>query len=340
MTTTQTAAAPKPARATAPTSRLSAVSRGVIDAPDRIALYGDNGVGKTTLAAGSDDPIFVDIEDGSGHLDVPRYSFRDEAGGHVPRTFEEFETGIVDLATNPHSFKTVVIDTTDRLEALLWASMVERDSGSSRLKGRQIFGIEDYGYAKGYDYAVDEWRKLLLKLDGLRARGMTVVLLAHAQVKPFKNPEGDDYDRWSLRMHAKAGGLLKEWVDINGFVRFEETSSKLDPKDKGERARGVSTGRRLLCTERQAAYDAKSRWAIPAEIELPSENPWSVFGAALKQAKGLKAPQLVDLIVAECKRLNDDEVTKKVGEAMRGKETDLPVLHRILNRLKSKQSNP
>lgn len=324
-------------------SRLSSVKRGVIDAPDRIALYGDNGVGKTTLAAGAPSPIFVDIEDGSGHLDVPRYQFRDDVDGHVPRTFEEFEAGIVDLATNAHPYKTVVIDTMDRLESLLWASMVSRDSGSSRLKGRVIFGVEDYGYAKGYDYAVDEWRKLLLKFDGLRARGMTVILLAHAQVKPFKNPEGEDYDRWSLRLHAKAGGLLKEWVDVNGFVRFEEVSSKLDPKDKAERARGVSTGRRLLCTERQAAYDAKSRWAIPSEIELPSENPWAVFGDALAQAKGLKSTDLARLIEIECSRIGGEEVAARVAEVMKGNEANLPVLHRILNKLKStatKSENP
>lgn len=319
-------------------SRLGSVKRGVIQAPDRICFYGDNGVGKTTLAAGAPDPIFIDVENGSGHLDVPRYQFRDDADGHVPRTYAEFEAGIVDLATTKHDYKTVVIDTMDKLEGLLWQHMVERDSGSSRLKGRQILGLEDYGFGKGHEYAVDEWRKLLLKFDALRARGLMVIVLAHAQVKAFKNPEGEDYDRWSLRMHAKAGGLIKEWVDVNGFVRFEEVSSKLDPKDKTERARGASTGRRLLCTERQAAYDAKSRWAIPAEIELPSENPWAVFGQALADAKGLKATDLQRLIEIELSELGNAETTEKVNALMAQHKDEVPVLHRILNRLKAKKT--
>ena len=310
------------------------MKRGVIRSPFRLNVYGDNGVGKTSLAAGAEKPIFFDIEDGSGQLDVARYMFRDDADGHVPRSYAEVCTGLDDLATNPHEFKTLVIDTLDRLEALIWAHMCARDSGQAGVKGRKLNSIEDYGYGKGFLMAVDEWRALCLRLDRVRARGVNIVLLSHAQIRTFKDPEGEDYDRWNLRLNEKAAGFVQEWVDINGFARFEESGESLD---KGVRAKGVSTGRRLLHTQRTAAYNAKSRWAIPAELELPSEEPWRVFAAALQEAQGLGALELVDLIAAECNRIASDETTAKVKAAMAGHETNVEVLHRILNRLREKK---
>ena len=50
---------------------------------------------------------------------------------------------------------------------------------------------------------------------------MQVVIFGHSIVKTFKNPEGEDYDRYQLRVHDKTGGLIKEWCDVVGFVRFD-----------------------------------------------------------------------------------------------------------------------
>jgi hypothetical protein len=45
------------------------------------------------------------------------------------------------------------------------------------------------------------------------------------------------------------------------------------------RARGISTGERVLCTQRTAAYDAKNRHDLPAELPLD----WQSFATALAQ---------------------------------------------------------
>src|ERR1700690_2473427 len=100
------------------TTMLDKVKKGKLAVAYRFLIYGPEGIGKSSLAADSLDPIFMDIDDGSAGLDVARYPFRDGPGGHVPLSYAEVTAGLDDLATNPHNFKTLVLDTADRLEVL------------------------------------------------------------------------------------------------------------------------------------------------------------------------------------------------------------------------------
>lgn len=239
-----------------PRMTLAAVTRGKVARPARVLLYGVEGIGKSTFAANAPSPIFLGTEDGTAQLDVARFP--------EPHRWEDFYEAVKTLETDEHAFRTLVIDTLDWAEPLCWDAVC-RDSGKKH--------IEDLGYGKGYVSAVDKWRGLLARLDGLRSRkGMHVVLLAHSLVKNFKNPEGDDFDRYQLKLHEKSAGLIKEWADAVLFSNHETLT-----ETKGQRTRGVSTGARLLYTERRAAFDAKNRYDLPPELPLD----WAEFEAGM-----------------------------------------------------------
>lgn len=320
-------------------SRWGKVRKGIMKDPLRVLLDGPEGVGKSTLAADAPSPIFFDLEGGTSSLDVDRYTFRDGADGHVPLSLAEVYSGIADLLDSSHEYETLVIDTVDRLEALLWAHMLERDSGKQSAinkSGRTLDTIESYGYQKGYQIAVDEWRKLLGMLEALRLkRTVAIVFIGHVTVKTFKNPEGEDYDRYALRVHDKAAGVLKEWVDIHGFCTFEEGGGKLD-KDQ-PKAKGYSTGRHLLKLRRSAAYDAKTRIPLPAEVEMLLEAPWGPFAKALKETRSATPKSLVADIKVECKRLGDAELTKLVGIAVNKNKNNVSALARYLADLRDRE---
>jgi len=57
-------------------SILKTVRTGKVVRPQRGVIYGVESVGKTTLAAQAPSPIFLDIEGGSSHLDVPRLDIK------------------------------------------------------------------------------------------------------------------------------------------------------------------------------------------------------------------------------------------------------------------------
>ena len=234
---------------------LGSIARGRVVAPLRIFLYGVEGVGKTSFGAAAPSPVFLGPEDGAGHLDVARFP--------QPRDWSDIGEAIETLVHQPHDFETLVVDTADWLEPLCWAEVCRIN---------KVPGIESMGYGKGYVGALELWRAFVGRLEVLRrARGMHIVLLGHALIKSFKNPEGSDYDRYTLKLHDKAGGFFKEWCDEVLFAQFETFVATDDKK----RVRGVASGNRMIRTVRTAAYDAKSRSGLPASLPLSWDAFWT-----------------------------------------------------------------
>jgi hypothetical protein len=257
-TATATATKPQPNRAP-PRMTISSVLKGKRQTPIRVLLYGTEGIGKSTFGAEAPKPIFLGAEDGTAQLDVERFP--------SPESWQDVLDAIRVLEVDAHDYRTLVVDTIDWAEPLLWEHICRRDKQEN---------IEAYGYGKGYAAALDEWRVMLGALERLRkAKALNVVLIAHSWIRPFKNPEGEDFDRYELKLHPKAGGLVKEWADAVLFANYETFVAK-DGKTK--RSRGVDTGARLLFTERRAAYDAKNRYGLPTSLPLS----WSDFEAAVQ----------------------------------------------------------
>ena len=243
MTPAQAVKPPAPSKMT-----LANVKRGKALSAWRMLVYGVEGIGKTTLAAGTPSPIFLGAEDGTGHLDVVRFP--------SPESWTDVRAAVQTLLTEQHEYKTLVLDTVDWVEPLIWAHICKRDGEAN---------VESYGYGKGYQVALDEWRLLLAQLERLRGVGVNVMLLAHTHIKAFKNPEGEDFDRYELKLNLKAGGLLKEWADAVLFANHE-TFAKTSEKTK--KVKGISTGARWLYTQRCAAFDAKNRFGFPELLPL------------------------------------------------------------------------
>ena len=274
---------------------LAAITRGRIQAPLRVLVYGPEGVGKSTLGADAPSPIFLGAEDGTAHLDVARLP--------QPEMWADVLAAVALLAREPHEFKTLVIDSLDWIEPLVHAFVCAE---------AKVKSMEDVSYGKLYIAAVEQWRLLISALDRLRtAKRMHVVMVAHALVKSFKNPEGPDYERYQLKVHEKSAALLKEWVDELLFARFETFSVKGKNEQK---AKGVSTGARVVQTIRAAAYDAKTRHGLrdgmPLSWQLIEEGCAAGAESVLADAQGDAAAIL--LLVPEADRAKADAWVREV----------------------------
>lgn len=239
--------------------------------PMRYVIYGQEGVGKSTLASGSKNPLWLDIEDGAGNISAARIPFPDGHATDYSQVLEALDA----VLEQEHDFTTLVVDTIDRLESLIWAHVCSK-------AGPKYRSIEDFGYGKGYVVALSCWRDFAAKLDRIRSkRNMVVILIAHSHIKKFLNPEGDDYDRFQLRLHDKASGFLKEWADCVAFMRFDEGASKLAGE---QRAKGYNTGKRYAYTKRRAAFDAKCRFDLQEEIEIKGSESWGCLEMGRKRS--------------------------------------------------------
>lgn len=301
------AAAPRAGR-----MALAAVTRGTIEAPLRVLLYACEGLGKTTWGAGAPSGIFLPGEEGTNHLDVARFP--------RPEKWDDVFDAIRTLRTEPHEFKTLVIDTVDALEPLCWAHV-------AHAAGKK--DVEDFGYGKGYVAAFAEWQRLLAELEALRReRGMMIITVAHAQVRTWKNPAGADFDRFTLKLHDKAAGLLKEWHDAVLFAHFEEYADKGD----GRRAKGISTGARVIHTVRTAAWDAKNRFDLPETLPLS----WEDFAKAVAARRPDDPAKLRTDITTLAASIGDPELGGKIEAAVVKAGDDAAALARIKDRLSAK----
>lgn len=273
--------APVNAGATPQRSFLGEVRTGRLEGPLRVIVHGVQGVGKTTFAANAPSPILIGAEDGSASLDVARFP--------TPDRFDDVLAMVNELTRTPTSYQTLVIDSLDWLEPLVWQHVCAA-ANNPRIKA-----IEDFGYGKGYVAALDEWRRLTIALDALRAaRGMHIVLIAHTTTKDAKNPTGDDWKRLTMKLNEKANGLLSEWADDVLFAQFEFFTDRTRESRDGKeyQAKGTSTGRRLLYTTWNAAYDAKNRHGLPEVLELS----WpAFFEAATAQINAERAVVLAEI---------------------------------------------
>lgn len=222
---------------------------GKIIKPQKVVIYGPEGIGKSTFAAQFPKPLFIDTEGSTSHLEVDRLP--------RPTSWQMLKQYIKDLKGDTMGYHTLVIDTAD------WA---ERLCEEAICQSNGKVGIEDFGYGKGYTYVKEEFGRLLDSLSDLIDAGMNVVLTAHSIIRKFELPEETGaYDRYELKLGQKAGNqcaaLAKEWADMVLFVNYKEIV--ITTKDNKKK---VSGGKRVMYTAHNPCWDAKNRHGLAEEL--------------------------------------------------------------------------
>lgn len=243
-----------------PSMSLDSIVTGRQAKPVRITLFGVDGIGKTTFAAQAPSPVFIAAEDGLGALEVARFP--------TPTKWTEIFEAIKVLYAEEHGFQTLVLDSADWAESLCLATVAAENG---------VTYIDQVPYGKGYKMARDKYAELLRGLDALWMRGMNIIVIAHSTIKRYDDPENEPYDRYQIKLEESNASRLREWSDMVLFANYDTTVTRLDPKGLDKTVRARSFGKRLLFSQRTAAYDAKTRYPIPERMPLE----WPTFWSAL-----------------------------------------------------------
>jgi hypothetical protein len=241
--------------------------------PLKILAYGPEGVGKTRFGAFSPKPIFLCAENGLSAPDL-----RNVPAFPPPDGWGDVMEALKFLATSEHDYKTLVVDSLDWLHQHARAAVCKRENMSPSQ-------YEDYG--RGEKHTFELWVQLAQALDRLQEkRGMHIIMLAHSSMETFQNPQGEDFVRYQLALSKKAAERWKQWPDFLLFMS-QEMFTKKSKDDKG--AKGIIGDYRIFTT-RTAAFDAKNRVNLPAEIAYETANPWKPFADTLRDAMGNNKP--------------------------------------------------
>ncbi len=221
----------------------------------RIVIYGPPKIGKTSLASEFPSPVFLFTEDGTP-------AGLETIGWRI-NSFRETMEAMEALDSPEHDFKTVVVDNLSDMQRMIWEETCERGDERGGKKAR----IEDFGYGKGYVYALQVWQEFLAGLNALRdLRGMGFVLVAHSQVTRFDDPETVSYSRHSIDLHDKAAALIHKGVDAILMIKRD---IKIKEEDKGfnkTRAVAADGSTPWIYTRDRAAYLAGNRFSMPERM--------------------------------------------------------------------------
>lgn len=285
------------------TRAAPAISRAGSGLPSRVVIHGVEGAGKTSLLAFAPRPVVSMTRGESGLL-----TLIDNALVGPTDHFDETQTWpeLLDqlrwLIGGDHQNKTYGLDTLNGAERLCFEHVTREKFGGNP--------DQFLAYGKGPEIAQAEWIKLLLLLDELRLKKrMSIMLLCHTRIKTFKNPDGDDFDRYAPDLHEKVWGLTHKWADVVLFANFETFAKK----DRGAmKAKGVGGDDRILYTQRTAAYDAKNRLGLPPEIRLGGtpQSGWQAFADAMKAARARAQQQQMQSQGGEAEPTNTTEGEK------------------------------
>jgi hypothetical protein len=187
------------------------------------------------------------------------------------------------LLTEKHEYKTVVYSTLDWFEGMVWNYLLRMQPTDE--KGRPVTNVENYGFGKGFKYAIDYWKDFLELVDRLRVeRDMAVIFVSHSTIRKVSPPDSDSYDSYTLKLQDSDKVSAKDKIVENSdCVLFANWRVALTDEKMGfgqSRNRGVGSGERIVYTEQRPAYEAKNRFSLPAQIHVKQKD-WSDVWAVL-----------------------------------------------------------
>lgn len=231
--------------------------------PFGILGYGPSGVGKSSFGAEFPHVGFVIDPQEDGIRDLVRTK-----QCKAPKFIEEvtsFDGGsnsLLDtcerIAGGEFEAQTVIFDSATGFERLCFEYHCEEYFEGDWSK----HGF--YNFQQGpKNAAKKDWPRFLAALDMIRNSGINVMLIAHAQVKTYENPEGPNYDRFIPYLDKETWQQTHRWASAVLFYNFHVELEKTGTKHK---AKEGEDQRFIYCT-RTPAFDAKNRYGLPPLID-------------------------------------------------------------------------
>lgn len=261
-----------------------------------VTLFGQPGIGKTTLAFSASKPLLLDFDGGaqraSGRKDIVRVrSWSDVA-----------EIAAADVA----NYDTIILDTVGRALEFLAADLVKNDPKLARKSGE--LAMQGYGALKT---AFAQW------LGRIRTFGKHVILIAHEK-------EEKDGDTTIVRVDAMGATRVEviRLSDLVGFVSANNGKRTLDfnPTDK-------HTGKNCAGFDVLEIPHIAQSPAYLAEIMAEALRRMNSASDAQREAEAKLAQWLV--VIAEL------ETPEEINRAIQAIPQDVIVKRALANRAKT-----
>ena len=232
---------------------------------EKIILYGESGIGKTTISTMAPTPVFVGIDDGGRKIKHPKTGENLQRVENI-ETFDDVLACLSDISLFK-DYETIVIDNITFLEQ--WALPYLFRTVPKNQSGDAVKNVEDYGYHKGYRRWYDVMRLPLSLCDELVRRNKNVLMVAQSTIAKSVQAGTEDFVKEGPELHHD-----KNVSTLNAYVSWADhvfRIARYDNKVKGGKVEGSSS--RAVFTQPEPWFYAKSRTLDPQYDIVAFDNP-------------------------------------------------------------------
>lgn len=185
------------------------VVRGTARKAWKVGIYGEPGVGKSTLAALCNNMVVADIEGSMLDLDVARVEGLER--------WEDLRAWVRSCTGAEGS--VFCIDSMSMAED--WCADYIIRTKSDSQGARATTSIEDFKYKVGARFVADEFRLLLADIEASFKHGASWIMIAHNRVSVFNNPDDKNYILHAPDLlESKDVSSRAEWVRFCDHVLY------------------------------------------------------------------------------------------------------------------------
>jgi hypothetical protein len=239
---------------------------------ERILIYGKAGAGKSFLAAQWPKPLFLDIDKGENKFTasnkLPYMSYKDET-----QIFQNLSSDLRNAIAGKDMFdpeggpfadrQTLVMDTVTKLNEMLYFQVIEDSE-------KNLDPADDKATYTEYNKLLRRHQIIgkLLKQLAL-SRNLAVIVLA---LDKLEGAEDEKLKREAAEAGMKSGfDRIVGMPDLVGAYRYKICAEFTDVWYLDYSGNPL---KRTLWTVPHNGYFAKSRFALPASIEVPTEGAY------------------------------------------------------------------
>ena len=224
---------------------LDNLTSGVQVMPRRTLIHAYHGLGKTTWASKWPKPLLFPTEDGFAHVDIT-------ATQRLTKS-RDLYAAIIEAVNS--DFNTLVIDSVDWLETIIWNELIEEgfkmDFGKGNLEAARRFGA------------------ILKACDKARDAGKHILLIGHTTQVRIEHPNGMTWDQLAVNLSKHCRALVSEWCDEMLYAEAEMAINQKEETFGRTRNVGIDKGSRVIHTVGKPAYQAKNRVPdLPEKFDL------------------------------------------------------------------------
>lgn len=183
-------------------------------APPKVIIYGQPGVGKTTIAAAAG-ALLVDFENGAGMVpNLIRTPYID--------SWHDGRKWLQEMVNAESIPPAIAIDTVDWLVTRIIEHVCVDLDGKFPGDITNTIGTAHGGYFKAREIVRNIiFRDLFPLLNRINQRGAVIILLAHATNAKETTPEGFEIRRASPAVPPEYIGMFTEWVDALLYAHMD-----------------------------------------------------------------------------------------------------------------------